>query len=175
MTSRFIATLALSCLCAVAANAQTTVGQAFNVSTTFTAACVTNNTSPATLDFGAYTAFGSAANAAPTSTISFKCSRALTLISAVFDSAGTVASSGAAGSTPTAGGVVAGLQYTLATAAAVKSTTGTAASASALGTADIFDYVVTGSMAAGQPGCISSGNSGDRCSATQTRTLTLTY
>ncbi len=152
-----------------------TVPQTFTVSTTFTPGCVTNNAAPSTIDFGAYTAYGTAANTAPTTTVSFKCSRAFTIVSAVFDTSGTVASSGAAGANPTAGGVVAGLQYTLATAAGVKSTTGTAASATSTGTGDVFSYVVTGTMAGGQAGCTNAGNSGDSCTATQTRTLTVSY
>lgn len=168
-----IVLVGLTALAASSARA-TDVAQNFTVSANFTPACVSNNGSAPALDFGNYTAFGSAGTAAPTATISFKCSRALTLVSAVFDTA-TGASSSVAGATPTGAGVIAGLQYTLTTAAAVKTTTGTAATTSAAGTADVFDYVVTGAMAAGQPGCTGSGNSGDRCSATQTRTLTLTY
>lgn len=157
---------------ACAARADAT-SQTFTVSTTFTPACVSTGAAP-TLNFGAYTAFGSAATSAPTGTISFRCSRALTLVSAVFDS-GADASAGTASATPTGAGVIAGLQYTLTTAAAVKSTTGAAATPSSVGTADVFDFVVTGAMASGQAGCVLAGNTGDRCSASQTRTLTLTY
>jgi len=172
---RTVTAFVLASAWALAINVQAaTVGQTFNVSTTFTPTCITNNASPTALDFGAYTAFGSAANAAPTTTISFKCSRAFAIVSVVFDT-GTNLSSSAAGLTPTAGGVIAGLQYTLATAAVTKSVTGTAASTSAAGTADEFQYVITGTMASGQAGCIGSGNTNDLCSATQTRTLTVTY
>ena len=162
-------------LAALASSAQAgTVDQTFTVSANFTPTCVSNNVSAPALNFGTYTAFGSAGTAAPTATVSFKCSRALPLVSAVFDTAAD-ASAGTAGATPTGAGLIAGLRYTLTTAAANKSITGTAATTLAAGTADVFDYVVTGAMAEGQAGCTGSGNTGDRCSATQTRTLTLTY
>jgi hypothetical protein len=175
LQTRTITALVLAAGMAFAINARAaTVGQTFNVSTTFTPTCITNNASPADLNFGAYSAFGSAANAAPTTTISFKCSRAFAIVSVVFDT-GTNLVSSAAGLTPTAGGVIAGLRYTLATSAVSKSVTGAAATAAVAGTADEFQYVITGTMAAGQAGCTGSGNTGDLCAATQTRTLTVSY
>ncbi len=161
-------TAAAACLAALASSAfADTVSKQFSVSATFTPACLTNNSSPTTLDFGSYTAFGSAATSAPTTSISFKCSRGMTLTSAVFDP-GTDASTGTASTTPTGAGVVAGLRYTLTTAAAVKTTTGTAATTSAAGTADVYTYVITGAMDGGQAGC-------STCASTQIRTLTMTY
>ena len=108
-----------------------TVGQAFNVSATLTTACASNNVTPAAVDFGAYTSFGSAAIPAPTSTISFKCTR---------NSAGplSVALSAAAGT-------IKGLAYTLAVGAVT-------AAPGAAGSPDVYSYVVTGAMAAGQAG-----------------------
>ena len=175
MKFRIVTALVIAAALAPAVNVQAaTVGQSFTVNTTFTPACITNSTGNA-INFGAYTAFGSAANTAPSTTITFQCSRAFTIVSAVFDTAPNLASIGGTDANPTAGGGVAGLQYTLATAAAVKTTTGTVASATTLGTGDVYSYVVTGAMPGGQAGCVSSGNSGDSCTATQTRTLTVSY
>lgn len=174
MMTRFLAGLALVSV-SVAASAQTrSVAQPFNVTTTFASACTTSG-SVSDLSFGNYTAFGTAAEPAPTTTVSFQCSRALAIVNAVFDTSGDVASSSAAGTTPSGGGVIAGLRYTLAASAPTKTTTGTAATASAAGTADVWAYTITGAMAGGQAGCVESGNAGDRCSATQARTLTITY
>jgi hypothetical protein len=181
MKFRLVTVLALAgTLSSIVPVQAATVGQNFNVSTAFTPTCVTNNASPAALSFGAYTAFGTE-SPTPTTTISFKCSRALTPGNINFDTVSTDSTSSSGALTATAGGVVAGLQYTLAVAAAAKTTTGSAATASAVGSADVYTYTITGAMASGQAGCnlasIGANTAGDvnGCSATQTRTLTIVY
>lgn len=168
--NRFASALAVALAFTASAQAQST----FNVTTAFTSACKASGTA-ADLNFGAYTAFGSAATATPTTTVSFQCTRGLTLLNAQFDSSGTVASASATGTTPTAAGVIAGLTYTLSTTAATKTTAGAAATASAAGGADIWSFTVAGAMAANQAGCTGTGNSDGNCISSQTRTLTITY
>lgn len=142
--------LASAALCALSfsASAQAaTVGQAFNVTATLVTACQSNNTTPSAVDFGAYTSFGSAAITAPTTTISFKCTK------------GVVPTAVALNSTT---GTIKGLNYSLAIGAL-------ATTVGAVGAPDINSYVVTGTMAAGQVGD-TAGAAGPI-----THTLTITY
>jgi len=143
-----IASLALSGLLMSAAAQAATVGQAFNVTATLTSACASNNTAPTDVNFGAYTAFGSAATPAPTTTISFKCTRNATAPSGVALDAST--------------GSIKGVAYSLAIGAVT-------AAPGAAGSPDIYSYVVTGTMAAGQAGDATAA------AGPVVHTLTITY
>lgn len=114
---------------AAAANAAVpTVSQNFDVKVALTAVCLTNNATPTAVDFGTYTAFGSASTPAPTTVISFKCSKNVTISSVTLD-----------GATPS----VAGLTYGL--------TVG-GDSQSSVSDYTVHSYTLTGSMTAGQAG-----------------------
>ena len=130
-----------------------TTANTFNVTANLTAQCLIN-TAASALDFGTYTAFGSASNSAPTTAISFKCSKGTALTSVAFD-------------TGSGSGVVMGLAYTMTVGTGVL-VSGTAATATVGATADVTTYTVTGGMASGQAGAGSG-------SASVLRTLTLTY
>ncbi len=180
MKFRIVTALVIAAGLASAINAQAvTLAPSFSVSANFTPACIIKTGSGSqgnnVIDFGAYTAFGSAATPSPSTTIIFQCSRAQGMGSVSFDTTGTVASGGTAGTTTTGGGVVAGLQYTLNTTAASKSITGQVANAGAVGTADEFSYTITGAMAANQAGCTSTSTGAENCTGTQTRTFTVAY
>lgn len=130
-----------------------TTANTFNVTAILTAQCLVS-TAASSLDFGTYTAFGSATTPAPTTAISFKCSKGTTLTSVAFD-------------TGSGSGVVMGLAYTMTVGSGVL-VGGTAATSTTAATADVTTYTVTGGMASGQAGAGSG-------SASVTRTLTLTY
>jgi hypothetical protein len=131
-----------------------TYNNAFNVTVNLTSAC-TVQTAATALDFGVYTAFVSAATPAPTTSITFKCTRGLTISSIAFD-------------TGSGAGVVAGLNYGM-SVGTVSTAAGTAATAVVTGTPDILTYTVTGSMAGGQAGAGAGG------AATSARSLIITY
>ena len=114
-------------MAAASANAAT-VGQSFNVQVALTAVCLTNNAAPTAVDFGTYTAFGTASVPAPTSVVSFKCTKNVTISSVTLD-----------GATPS----VAGLTYSLGIGADVQSS---------VSDYTVHSYTLTGSMAAGQAG-----------------------
>ena len=128
-----------------------TTPSGFNVAVNLTAQCLVN-TAASALDFGAYTGFGSASIAAPTTNVTFKCTKGVTISSVVLDATT---------------GVAQGLVYTLSVGAASLAA-GAAATATVGAGADVFTYVVTGAMASGQPG---SGSG----AGTSARTLTITY
>lgn len=138
---------------AASAQAQSTVGQAFNVTATMNARCVSNNTAPSDVAFGAYTPFTGPATAAPTTAISFRCTRNLSATP-------SAALSAAAGS-------IAGLDYTLAVGGGVKASGSGAPTTS--GTYDVYTYTVTGAMATGQAGDATAS------AVAQVHTLTITY
>ncbi len=142
------ASLALSGLLIASTAQAATVGQAFNVTATLVSVCASNNTTPTDVNFGAYTAFGTAATPAPTTTISFKCTRGATAPSAASLNSTT--------------GSIKGVNYSLAVGA-VSAAPGTA------GNPDIYSYVITGTMAAGQAGDV-NGTAGP-----VVHTLTITY
>ena len=146
--------IAACSLCAINLSAQAaTVGQAFNVTATLSAQCVSHNTSPADVNFGLYTAFGGPATTAPTTAIGFRCTKGL--------AAPSVALS-------TSSGTILGLAYTLAVPAApIKTTSSGAATTS--GTYDVYTSTVTGTMVSGQAGD-TAGTAGPVA-----HTLTLTY
>jgi hypothetical protein len=163
----------------ISAQAASPLTPTFSVTANFAPACIIKSGSGSpgnnVIDFGAYTAFGSAATPSPSTTITFQCSRSQGMGNVSFDTTGTTASGGAAGTTTTGGGVIAGLQYTLNTTAASKSTTGVVANAGAAGTADEFSYTITGTMADNQAGCTSASLGAENCTGSQTRTFTVAY
>jgi Spore Coat Protein U domain len=128
------------------------VGQAFNVTATLSAQCASNNTAPADVAFGTYTAFGGPAVVAPTTTISFKCTRNMAApLNAVLT-----------GGTGGTSGTIAGLDYTLVLGSAV-AVPGVAPAP------NIYNYTITGTMAAGQAGDATAST------AAVVHTLTITY
>ena len=129
----------------------------FNVTANLTAQCLVN-TAAAALDFGTYVAFGSSSVAAPTTAVSFKCTKGTVLTGVTFD-----ATNGSAAGA----GVVQGLAYTMTVSAPV-TVAGTAATTVAGAGADVSTYTVTGAMAAGQPGAGAGAG-------TSARTLILSY
>lgn len=146
-----------------------TVGNGFNVTVNLTSTCVINSTAN-TLDFGTYTAFGSATTSAPTAAISFKCTQGFVPGNVALDVSPTLSTAAAAGLTTTGTGVIAGLLYSL-TVAGVVPTLGSAATTAAGSGADIKSYTITGGMASGQPGLSTSST----LAVTQPRTLTLSF
>jgi hypothetical protein len=140
--------------------AASTVNNDFTVKVSLSSRCIAKNSGATTADFGTYTAFGAAATT-NTVTLNFDCTRGLVPASVAFDTVnGTAAGEG----------VLAGLQYTLATSAAA-TVAGTAATPTTLGTADAVSYGVTGTMVAGQAGACGTAT----CAAQHTRTLIVTY
>lgn len=136
-----------------------TTNNPFTVTANLTAQCLVN-TAAGNLDFGIYTAFGSASTPTPTTAVSFKCTKGTALTSVAFDTInGTAAGAG----------VVMGLAYTM-TASAASTAPGIAAvvGTGTGATADIQTYTVTGAMAPGQPGAGSGAG-------TSARSLILTY
>lgn len=139
-----------------------TVPAGFTVQVGLTAVC-TAAAAPL-LDFGTYTAFGTASIPVPTSAFAISCTRGLAAPTYAFDATGNF-------------GVIAGLNYSLG-AARTGTVAGTPAAAvlGGVGTADTHTITITGGMAAGQAGDCTGGDA-TACSvvATQTRTLTITY
>ncbi len=158
--------LASVCMLPTAAQAAT-VGSPFNVTVNLTAVCAVN-VAAAPLNFGTYTAFGTASTPAPTTAVTFRCTQGFSPTAVQFDAVPALSTASAAGATATGTGIIAGLRYTLAVAAPT-SVTGSAATAAAGSGADIKTYTVTGGMVAGQAGLVPAG------AVTQARTLTITY
>ena len=129
-----IASLALSALSMSASAQAGTVGQAFNVTATLTTACASNNTGPADVAFGAYTSFTATALTANT-TVSFKCTRNSATPTAATLTGGTGGTTGS----------IKGLTYTLVLGTATLA-------AGAAGAPDVYSYLISGTMAAGQAG-----------------------
>jgi opacity protein-like surface antigen len=142
----------------------TDVTSSFDVKVALTAICTAANSGTQVLDFGTYTAFGSATNSAPTVDLTFTCTRGLTPPTFSFDAAKGGAN-----------GVLAGLNYTLGAANGANQTTGTAATPGVAGTADVRKVTVTGGMVAGQPGTCAATAAGCSGAVTDTRVLTITY
>lgn len=138
------------------AQAAGTAAQTFTVTASLTTACASANTAPAAVSFGAYTSFGAATNPAPTTAITFKCTRSATAVPT-----GVALTGGTAGSSAGTYTIL-GLDYTLAVGAAVK-TAGTSPNP------DIYSYTVTGGMASGQAGDTAG------TASPVTHTLTITY
>ena len=127
----------------------------FTVAVNLSAQCEATNDSTQTVDFGTYTAFAGPSTAAPTASLTFRCTRGFAPTTVAFD-------------TGSGAGVISGLQYTLSVGAAVVTPGSAPVVGGAAGTADTRAYTVTGSMAANQAGAGSGA-------ATQIRQLILTY
>lgn len=159
-------TIAAVTLFAAAPVAQAaTVTQTFDVSVHLSAACQVLTT-PLALDFGAYTAFGSATNAAPTTSMSVECTRGLAAPTYSFDGA-------------TGYGVLAGLNYNVTATGVVAAGTAATAVAGGVGSGDLYTITLTGAMNPGQAGaCATAGSAAAACDAAPqivTRTLTVSY
>lgn len=146
-----IATLALSGLLMSATAQAANVGQTFNVTATLVTACASNNTAPADVAFGAYTSFTATALTANT-TVSFKCTRNSPIPTGATLTGGT---GGTAGS-------IKGLNYALVLGAATLA-------AGAAGAPDVYSYLISGTMAAGQAGDTAAA------AGPVVHTLTITY
>lgn len=150
---------------AVPATQAATLTQTFDVSVHLSAACQIVTT-PLALDFGAYTSFGTATNAAPTTSMSIECTRGLAAPTYSFDGA-------------TGYGVLAGLNYNVTAAHVAAAGAAATAVAGGVGGADTYTITLTGAMAAGQAGaCATAGSNAAACDAAPqivTRTLTVTY
>ena len=139
----------------------------FNVNATLTSACTVGAFSGA-VNFGTVIAFTAAT--APAVTVPISCTRNLTGVTAVFDSS-AVTSTGTAGTSPTAAGLLDnGLYYTI-TSNLAAATPGAAASVTAAGGADIRVFTINGAIAPQAGTCIT----GTCIATTQVRTLTLNY
>lgn len=128
-----------------------------DVRVNLTSQCKAKSTTNAVVNFGTYVAFTTTAVNAPATTVSFECTRS-------FGGTPVATWDGATGL-----GTVAGLQYTLSVGAGAR-TAGTAASTSTIGTGDTVDYVVNGTMPAGQ-----AGQGAGSTVQSVTRTLTVAF
>jgi hypothetical protein len=115
-----------------------------------------------TVDFGSYTAFGSA-KTGTTTNLTFECTRNYAPTPVVsWDTTAT-------NSTAAGVGTVAGLQYAL-TMTAGTGSPGAAATATSIGSGDTVVFTLGGSMPGGQAGDDQGG-----AQATDSRTLTVTF
>lgn len=139
------------------ASAQTLLNSAnVSVKVSLTSQCKLSAAAPTlAVDFGTYTAFGSASTPTPSMTFDVLCTQG-------FGSSPTItwdANSGA--------GVIAGLAYSLSLSGAPK-TAGSAATATAGAGADTLTFTLSGTMASGQAGDSTAAQ-------TDTRTVTLKF
>lgn len=154
--------LALSALASVSTSLTQAadISNAFQVTVTLSSQCRAVDTGTKTLAFGTYTAFRATALDATPIDIEFECTRGLVPTTVAFDTTN---------GTAIGGGVVAGLNYDLAFAAAVVTDGDDATSAANdIGTADLRSYEITGSMPADQAGEVGA-------TASHTRTLIVSY
>ena len=156
--------------------AQSPVLGTFTVQVNLTSKCLLVSNG-AIVDFGVYDAFGAPGTAAPTTNVTYRCTRGMTPEVAFDVTNGTTSPKGV---TATAEGVLSGLLYSLSVALDTTSVTGiepvaaAAGTGGALGTANQRVYKVTGAMATGQAGCITAG-AGTCAAASHGRTLILSY
>lgn len=154
--------LALSALASVSTSLThaADISNDFNVTVTLSSQCRAVDSGTKTLAFGTYTAFQATALDATEIDIEFECTRGLVPTTVAFD---------VVNGTDVGGGVLAGLNYDLAFAAAVV-TDGTDATSAAndIGTADLRSYEISGSMPALQAGEVGAPVS-------HTRTLIVSY
>lgn len=158
-------------LASLSPTSQAAVGSnTFQVTATLSSACTVAAFSGASLAFGTVTAF--VAPPAPTAiTSAISCTRTLTGVTAIFDTSAGVASSSAAGTSPTGDGLLSNnLRYTL-TSTLVAGTAGTVATNASVGTADAYTFTVNAAMAAQAGSCTTGSCAG----GTQTRTVTLNF
>jgi len=134
-----------------AAQAASTGATPFNVLVSFTSLCTV--ASIPNLNFGTYTAFGSASVATPATSVTVTCTRGLPATPTLaFDAAG---------------GTVAGLSYSVSVGLTTPAF-GNPATIASIGTADTYTIGINGSMAGGQAGDSSALQ-------TDTRTVVITY
>lgn len=172
----------LAMLLAQGALAASTVSNTFSVNVTLSSLCTATSTQ--NIDFGTYTAFGSASTPSPTANLVFTCTRGLNAPTFSLDTVAGFATSTAPGTvgggSATGDGLLGdvGLNYHL-SIAGTKSTTGTAPTTApgSLGTPDAYTFTVTGSMPSGQAGTCATGNCTNAPTALNggVRTLTITY
>ena len=138
-----------------------TVSSGFNATVTLSAQCLATTVGTPVIAFGTYTAFGAAIGPVSLSApLTFRCTNGLPAPTVAFDGG-------------VAGGVIAGLVYTL-TAPALTRTNGAAATATVGAGQDTYAYTFSGSIAAGQPGeCITAAATS--CAPTVPRTIVVTY
>ena len=138
-----------------------TVSSGFNATVTLSAQCLATTVGTPVVAFGTYIAFGAAIGPISLSApLTFKCTNGLPAPAVAFDNG-------------VAGGVIAGLVYTL-TAPTLTRTNGAAATATVGAGQDTYAYTFTGSIAAGQPGeCITAAATS--CAPTVPRTIVVTY
>ena len=136
------------------------VSSGFNATVTLISQCIATTVGTPVIAFGNYTAFGAAiSNIAVSSALTFKCTNGLPTPVVGFDGGA-------------AGGVIAGLVYTL-TAPALTRTNGTAATLIAGAAEDTYSYTFSGSIAAGQSGACATALT---CALTTVpRTIVVTY
>ena len=132
---------------------------AFSATVTLTAQCIATNATTPVLAFGTYLAFTNATiNATISTPLTFKCTNGLPAPTVAFDVGG-------------AGGVLAGLAYTLTTPVLTRSG-GSAGSTSVAATEETYSYTFGGSIATGQSGTCATAAP---CSASASRTIVVTY
>lgn len=149
-------TLAFSALFAVSMplTQAADISNSFTVEVVLSAQCRAKDSGTKTLDFGTYTAFQVGVQNATGIDIEFECTRGLVPTSVAFDTVN---------GTAIGGGVVGGLNYDMAFAAAVV-TAGDAATSAAddIGTADLRSYAISGTMGADQAGATAAAVSHTR-------------
>ena len=138
-----------------------TVSSGFNATVTLSAQCLATTAGTPVIAFGTYIAFGAAIGPISLSApLTFKCTSGLPAPTVAFDGG-------------VAGGVIAGLVYTL-TAPGLTRTNGAAATATVGAGQDTYSYTFSGSIAAGQPGeCTTAA--GTSCAPSVPRTIVVTY
>lgn len=154
----------------IPASQAATVSQPFNVTVTLTSVCTMATIG--NLAFGTYVAFQGTAQTATPTTATLTCTRGLTGVTANFDTAAPGSTAATAATNAVGAGVIAGLEYNItATPGGTGTAAGTAATASSIGTAATMVYDIAGTMPSGQAGTCTTTS----CTATQARTLTVTY
>ena len=137
------------------------VSSGFNATVTLSAQCIATTSVTPVISFGTYIAFGAAVGPISLSApLTFKCTNGLPAPTVAFDGG-------------VAGGVIAGLVYTLTTPTLTR-VNGIAATTTAGAAEDTYSYTFTGRMAAGQAGqCATAASTS--CVATAPRTIVVTY
>ncbi len=166
------AALASAALLSVSSVHAVDVPAAFTVQVGLTSKCQIQ-TAATTIDFGTYVAFGAAGTPAPTTAVTFECTRGLVPTVAFDVTNGTTSASAA---TATAEGVLTGLRYTLSVAAPVVgagtiATAGVGGVGGGNGTAATRAYTITGGMPSGQAGNCATAT----CTGSHSRSLIVTY
>jgi spore coat protein U-like protein len=139
------------------------------VTATLTAGCTAST--PAAISFN-YTGLTTTAISTPAaSSVTFSCTRGLAAPSIAWDSGATIGTA-TTGTSPTATGLVSGLQYTLTASSGTGNGGGAAAvvSSATAATATTYVYNIALAVPGGQAGDLTSGTP-----TSATRVMTLTY